>query len=87
LNPKNLGLTGGILWGLTIFVLTLMSVNGGGYAGAFLAAVASIYPGYTITTLGSVIGLVWGFVDAFIALFIFAWLYNWLGKRDQKTKK
>jgi len=80
LNPKNFGLAGGILWGLGMLVLTLISV-GTGYATGFLSAIANLYPGYSISLLGSVIGLIYGFIDAFIGLYIFAWLYNWLEKK------
>jgi hypothetical protein len=80
LNPKNFGLAGGILWGLCMLVITLISVETG-YAAGFLNMMASIYPGYSISLLGSVIGLVYGFIDGFIGLYIFAWLYNWLEKK------
>ena len=80
LHPTKLGLAGGILWGLSMFVLTLVSV-GTGYAAGFFNGMASIYPGYSVSPIGSIIGLVYGFLDAFIGLFLFAWLYNWLLKR------
>ena len=80
LHAKNFGLAGGILWGLSMFVITLVAV-GTGYGSTFLNLVANIYPGYSISLLGSVIGLIYGFIDAFIGLYIFAWLYNWLEKR------
>ena len=80
LNAKNLGLAGGILWGVVLLVMTLISVWTG-YGAGFLNAIAGIYPGYSIEYLGSVVGLVYGFVDGFIGLFVIAWLYNWLEKR------
>jgi hypothetical protein len=36
----------------------------------------SIYRGYTITPVGSLIGLAWAVVDGLIGGAIFAWLYN-----------
>jgi hypothetical protein len=80
LNPKNFGLAAGILWGLCMLVITLISA-GTGYAPEFLNIIASIYPGYSISLLGSAVGLIYGFIDGFIVLYIFAWLYNWLEKR------
>jgi len=80
LNAKYFGLAGGILWGLSMFVITLVSVFTG-YGTGFLNIVSNIYPGYSISLLGSVIGLIYGFIDAFIGLYIFAWLYNWLEKK------
>ncbi|MFQ5963999.1 MAG: bacteriophage holin [Candidatus Scalinduaceae bacterium] len=81
LNPRNFGLAAGVLWGFSLLLMTLISV-GTGYASEFLEVIASIYPGYSISLLGSIIGLVYGFIDGFIGVFIFAWLYNWL-----ETKK
>ena len=80
INPKILGLTGGIMWGITMFIVTLASI-GGGYGEAMLNVFASIYPGYSISVAGAFIGLVIGFIDAFIAIYIFAWLYNYLDKK------
>jgi hypothetical protein len=77
LNPKAFGLTGGIIWGLVILVTTLVSV-GTGFAAMFLNIIVSIYPGYTISPLGSIIGLIYGFADATIGFYIFARIYNWL---------
>jgi hypothetical protein len=79
LNAKNLGLSGGILWGAVLFIITLISVPTG-YASGFLSGIASIYPGYSITYLGSIVALIYGFIDGFIALFIIALIYNKLEK-------
>jgi hypothetical protein len=73
------GLAGGILWGLAIFVLTLISVWTG-YANDLLTMVMGIYLGYEITILGAFIGLIYGFIDGFIGFAIFAWFYNLLCK-------
>ena len=75
LNARRLGLAGGILWGLSMFVCTLISLYTG-YGTAWLNLMADIYPGYTISLIGSVIGLAYGFADAFIGFFLLAWLYN-----------
>jgi len=80
LNPKNLGLAGGIIWGLSMLVLTWISLATG-YGSELLNLIATVYPGYSISFVGSIMGLVYGFLDAFIGLYIFAWLYNWLEKR------
>lgn len=75
LHPVRLGLSGGILWGLSVFVLTVISLYTG-YAAEFLNLLGSIYPGYTISWLGSFFGAIYGFLDAFLGLFLLAWLYN-----------
>ena len=75
LNPIKLGISGGILWGLCMFVCTILAMSVG-YATEFLHLMAGIYPGYTISWWGALIGLVYGFFDVFIGLFLLAWLYN-----------
>ena len=80
MDPLRLGLAGGLIWGITVFVVTLISLTNG-YANDFLMILASIYPGYNISVNGSLVGFLYGFVDAFFGLFIFAWLYNLLGPR------
>jgi hypothetical protein len=75
LNAKNLGLAGGFLWGVTMLVGTWISMASGWASGLFELTMG-LYPGYSISFLGSVIGGIYGFVDAFIGLYIFGWLYN-----------
>ena len=80
LNAKVFGLTGGIMWGLCMFLMTNLAV-GTGYGEELLKIAVSIYPGYSITILGSIVGLIYGFVDAFVTLYIFVRLYNKLLER------
>jgi NhaP-type Na+/H+ or K+/H+ antiporter len=75
LNPKAFALALGLVWGVTVFLITNISLIRGGH-GEHLSRLAQIYPGYTFTFLGSLIGLVWGFVTMFIVGWVFAWLYN-----------
>lgn len=75
LNAKGLGLAGGVLWGLAMFIFTVISIYTG-YGTMWLALMADVYPGYDITFTGSIIGLIYGFIDGFVGLFILAWLYN-----------
>ncbi len=77
LNAKAFGLTAGIIWGLMLLVTTLISVSTG-YFTVFLNIFVSIYPGYNISPLGSIIGLIYGFLDACIGFYIFARIYNML---------
>ena len=80
MNKKNVGrvaLTGGIIWGLTLFLTTLVSVSTG-YAHDFLMTWGSIYPGYTISMGGSVAGLIYGFLDLYIGIYIIYWVYGLL---------
>lgn len=79
LNAKNLGIAGGIVWGLCMFLCTILAIYTG-YTTLFLEAMKSIYIGYSLTWPGAFIGLVYGFIDAFIGLFLLAWIYNKLNK-------
>jgi hypothetical protein len=80
LNPKNLGLAGGIMWGASVFIITLFSVYTG-YATDLINTVTSILPGYSISFSGAILGGLYGFVDAGIGCYILAWLYNHFEKR------
>ncbi|MAG91198.1 hypothetical protein CMO83_03875 [Candidatus Woesearchaeota archaeon] len=76
-NATRFGLAGGIICGLFFLVITWISMFNG-YAMGYLNLIGSVYPGYTVSFLGSLIGFAYGFVECFVAFFIFAWLYNWL---------
>lgn len=75
LNPKRLGVAGGLLWGGSLFILTLLAVYSG-YAAHWLSLFTSIYPGYSVSLTGSLVGFLYGFLDAFVDLFLLAWIYN-----------
>lgn len=75
INIKALALTGGIVWGLILFVITLISLKTT-YADSFLIVIMSIYPMFRVSLLGSLIGLAYGFVYGFIFLWFIGWLYN-----------
>jgi len=75
LNAKKLGIAGGILWGFSMFFLTLANIFFG-YGTLFLDLMADVYPGFQVSYVGSLIGLVYGFLDGFVGLYILGWLYN-----------
>ena len=80
LNPFALGLSIGLLWGGTLFITTWLSYFTG-YGKLFLDVLAgSIYPGYTISPLGSFLGLFYGFVDFLIVGILIGWFYNQIVK-------
>lgn len=79
LKPFRLGFSGGIIWGLSMLICTVLSITIN-YSTRFLSLMADIYPGYSISWKGALIGFGYGFLDAFIGLFLLAWLYNKLGK-------
>lgn len=75
LSPKSLGLAGGILKGLGVFVFTLIAAHTG-YAHNLFSMMTEMWPGYTVSTAGSVVGLIYGFISGFVWLALLAWLYN-----------
>lgn len=79
LSPLSLGLTLGILWGLSVLIMGL-SAYFFSYGNLFVTSVGTLYVGYEATILGSIIGGIFGFIDAFIAGLIIAWLYNLFAK-------
>jgi hypothetical protein len=74
MNLKASAMAGGILWGLLVFVFTLLETARG--EGHTLLRLNTIYPGYSVTYLGSVVGLIYGFVTGAIVAAVFCWLYN-----------
>ncbi len=77
LNEKALALSGGVVWGLTLFGTTLLSAATG-FGKSMMGVYGSIHPGYSITYAGAFIGLAYAFACAAVGLFVFAKLYNYL---------
>ncbi len=76
LRPLYLGISIGIVWGVSLFITTWLSYYTG-YGKLFLEVLAqSIYPGYSITPLGSFLGLFYGFLDGLISGSIIGAIYN-----------
>lgn len=80
LSVRGLSLSAGILWGAAVFVITIATLLRGG-PGQHVGLLAAVYPGYTVTYLGSIIGGVYGFVSAAVAGALLAALYNRLNKQ------
>lgn len=75
LHSVKLGVSGGIIWGVSMFVCTILAIYTG-YSADFLNIMSSIYPGYSISWAGVFIGAIYGFIDAFVGFFLLGWLYN-----------
>lgn len=76
LKPAALGAALGLVWGGSLFVTTWLAYFTG-YGVLFLNVLAgSIYPGYSITPFGSVLGFGYGFLDGFVSASLIAWIYN-----------
>ena len=76
LDRKAFGMACGILWGATVFLVTLAVVLRGG-TGELTGKLARFYIGYQPTKItGAILGLIYGFIHAFVFGWIFAALYN-----------
>lgn len=87
LNVKAFSVTCGLVWGLGLFCLTwwIIFLEGNNVPSVFIS---SVYRGYTISPVGSLIGLIWAFLDGWVGGLIFAWLYNLLaGKITSESGK
>ena len=85
LNAKALGLAGGLLWGLCMFVLTFVGMYVSGYGSLYYELLMSVYPGYELSVGGAFLGFLYGFADGVISLFLFGWLYNVYAGNGMKT--
>ncbi|MGA2090873.1 MAG: bacteriophage holin [Endomicrobiales bacterium] len=79
LDVKALGLAMGIMWGISMFLLGLLTMENGLGSG-IEQVLATMYIGYKPTVMGSIIGGIWGFIDAGVGGMLLAWLYNRLSK-------
>ena len=75
LHPVSLGLAFGILWSISLVIVTILAMLYA-YGTPFVALLGSVYIGYEATLLGTLIGAVWAFLDGFIGGLLLAWLYN-----------
>lgn len=80
LNVGAFALTAGLVWGVSILIVTWWFMIAGTESPA-TTMLNQIYFGYSVSAVGSVIGLVWGFVCGTVCGGIFAWLYNYLSTR------
>ncbi len=83
LNVKAFAISGGLLWGIGLFLLTwwIMIFEGATHEPTLIGRV---YRGYDLSPAGSLIGLAWALVDGMVGGAVFAWLYNVLSTRRQK---
>ena len=75
LNIKAMAIAFGLVWGISLFVITwwIILLEGSSNATTFLG---KFYIGHSLTPIGSVIGFIWGLIDGAIGGAMFAWLYN-----------
>jgi hypothetical protein len=74
LRKRALGLSLGVIWGLAVFVVTILATMRG--TGRTLLLLSGYYLGFTVSYLGALVGLVWGFISGFIGGLLIAWFYD-----------
>lgn len=80
LSPHKVGLTFGFVWAIFLAFLTILALLFPPYGKEFITAVASVYPGYTISGGGVIVGFIYGFIDWYIGGVILVWVYNYVNK-------
>ena len=75
LSKGSLGLSIGLVWGLTILLATWWLV-GNDSVGFYMSKLGTFYFGYSVSWLGALLGLIWGFVHGFVTGFFIAAVYN-----------
>ncbi|EKD63746.1 MAG: hypothetical protein ACD_51C00207G0002 [uncultured bacterium] len=75
LKPVAAGLALGTFWGVSLALLTVVSVYTG-YMNTQLELLINVYPGYAITLKGAGMGFLDGLVDGFCVGWVVVMLYN-----------
>lgn len=86
MNPLYLGISGGLIWGISFFIMNWACIAFG-YGKKFLEIFEELYLGYQISALGSFVGFFYAFLDMFVFLFLLIWLHDLLQKYIRPKKK
>lgn len=79
LNIKGFAIAFGIITGLWMLALSLLSLATG-WGSEVISLYGSLFVGYGATVGGAIAGAIWGFVYGFVFGALIAWLYNMLVK-------
>ena len=83
LNARAWGIAVGLLFGLGVFLATVLLVlKGGPTVGPHLALLGQYLPGYTVTWRGAFIGFIYLFVIGYAVGRIIGAVYNALARSD-----
>lgn len=78
LHAKAWGISTGLLFGIALFVATIILVlKGGPDVGAHLGLLSVFFPGYSVTVAGAFIGFVYAFVLGYALGRIVGTVYNY----------
>lgn len=79
LDIRALAISGGIFWGVYMFLVALVSsfgVNLPWFNAKIVETLSIVYFGYQATIGGAFIGFIYGLICGGVSGGIFAWLYN-----------
>lgn len=83
LNALKFGLACGIVWGATVFLITIIAKRTDVGLG-LVNALGKVYIGEKATFGGALLGMIYGFFDAGIGGWLIAWVYNLLLGQESK---
>jgi hypothetical protein len=75
MKPKSLGLAGGLLHGLLVFVLTILGMSVG-VGTKTLAILIELCPMYSLSLGGAIIGFSYAFIIGFALCYLLATFYH-----------
>jgi hypothetical protein len=75
LSVCNLGMSLGLVFGLTMMVLAYLAMVFG-VGAPMVKMYSSVYAGYHASALGGIVGLLWGFLQGFVFGGLIAMFYN-----------
>lgn len=84
INARAWGIATGLVFGLGLLIATnVLVIKGGAYVGAHLGLLATYFPGYSVTFVGSLIGFVYAFVLGYLLGLVIGTVYDWLVERTR----
>jgi hypothetical protein len=82
LNPKQLALSFGFVWGVACLLLGwVAAANWGDYQ---VEVMSSLYLGFKPGFVGGIIGGLWGLAYGLIGGYLIAVVYNYFGKKGKR---
>lgn len=83
LNAQAWGVSFGLLFGVTLFVATIiLVVKGGDNVGQHLGLLAIYFPGYRVTAAGAFVGFIYAFVVGYALGKLVGYFYNRFANRS-----
>ena len=77
ISGRVLGTVLGLVLGFGVFLLTaILLLKGGETVGPHLALLGQLWPGYSVTWGGSLVGFVYGFLTGFFSGWLIGRIYN-----------